>query len=52
MGRCPYNRVVNLFDGGAATPGLFVDVDIVEATPHSLLGQPIGAPVALELPLA
>jgi tRNA-2-methylthio-N6-dimethylallyladenosine synthase len=52
MGRCPYNRIVNLFAGDAASPGVFVDVDIVETTPHSLLGKPVDAPLALELPLS
>jgi tRNA-2-methylthio-N6-dimethylallyladenosine synthase len=52
MGRCPYNRVINLVPGSSASPGLFVEVEIVEATPHSLLGQLAEAPGRVELPLA
>jgi tRNA A37 methylthiotransferase MiaB len=48
-GRDPWHRVVNL-DAAAfpdAAPGRLVRVQIAEATPHSLLGEPITA-----LPLA
>jgi tRNA-2-methylthio-N6-dimethylallyladenosine synthase len=48
-GRDPWHRVVNL-DAAAfpdAAPGRLVRVQIAEATPHSLLGEPIAA-----LPLA
>jgi tRNA-2-methylthio-N6-dimethylallyladenosine synthase len=39
-GRDPYHRVVNIDGAGhAARPGEIVDVDIVEATPHSLIGD-------------
>jgi tRNA-2-methylthio-N6-dimethylallyladenosine synthase len=51
-GRCPYNRVVNLSAGSMALPGVFADVDIVEAMPHCLLGQPVDAPAAVELSIA
>ena len=45
-GRDPHHRVVNLVSGGAGDtgpiqPGDFVEVKIVEATPHSLLGEAI-----------
>jgi tRNA-2-methylthio-N6-dimethylallyladenosine synthase len=40
-GRDPYHRVVNLAagPGGAAVPGALAEVEIVEATPHSLIGE-------------
>ena len=41
MGRCPYNRVVNLSASEPLSPGELLDVDIVGATPHSLLAQPL-----------
>ena len=39
-GRDPYHRVVNV--AGALAPGALLDVDIVEATPHSLIGSATG----------
>jgi tRNA-2-methylthio-N6-dimethylallyladenosine synthase len=40
-GRDPYHRVVNFEpDGNPAPPGSLVDVRILAATPHSLLGRP------------
>jgi hypothetical protein len=43
-GRDPYHRVVNFEpDGNPARPGSLVDVRILAATPHSLLGCPEGA---------
>jgi len=49
QGRDPYHRVVHLPAGGEApeappggpAPGEIVPVEIVEATPHSLLGRPL-----------
>jgi tRNA-2-methylthio-N6-dimethylallyladenosine synthase len=38
-GRCPHNRVVNFMSEGPAPPEGIVDVSIVGATPHSLLGE-------------
>jgi tRNA-2-methylthio-N6-dimethylallyladenosine synthase len=40
-GRDPYHRVVNLAVGaeGPAAPGSLADVEIVEATPHSLIAE-------------
>lgn len=39
-GRDPYHRVVNLVSGAKSVcPGAFVEVEIVEATPHSLIGE-------------
>ncbi len=44
-GRDPYHRVVNLAVGAAPpAPGAFVEVEIVEATPHSLLAEAISSP--------
>lgn len=40
-GRDPYHRVVNL--EADAEPGSFLDVEIAEATPHSLIGLTPGA---------
>ncbi len=44
-GRDPYHRVVNLTPESAGdwVPGSFVAVQIVEATPHSLLAEPRSA---------
>ena len=43
-GRDPYHRVVNVdASQGGITPGEFLEVDVVEATPHSLIGVPAGA---------
>jgi tRNA-2-methylthio-N6-dimethylallyladenosine synthase len=43
-GRDPYHRVVNLAVGaeGSAAPGSLADVEIVEATPHSLIAELVG----------
>ena len=45
-GRDPQHRVVNvdLAPGQAVQPGTRLTVRIVEATPHSLKGEPLGAP--------
>ncbi|MEE8556982.1 MAG: tRNA (N6-isopentenyl adenosine(37)-C2)-methylthiotransferase MiaB, partial [Myxococcota bacterium] len=51
-GRCPYNRVVNLSPAESLAPGSIVAVQIVEATPHSLVALPLEASGALVLPLA
>jgi tRNA-2-methylthio-N6-dimethylallyladenosine synthase len=40
-GSDPWHRVVILEGGGALAPGDLLDVTIVEATPHSLLGEPV-----------
>jgi len=37
-GRDPYHRVVNV--AAAAPVGTFLEVELVEATPHSLIGRP------------
>jgi len=39
-GRDPYHRVVNLVPGSPGSPGDMVAVRIVDATPHSLIGEP------------
>lgn len=39
-GRDPYHRVVNV--SADAEPGDLLEVEIVEATPHSLIGAPSG----------
>jgi tRNA-2-methylthio-N6-dimethylallyladenosine synthase len=44
QGRDPYHRVVHLpadEGAGGVAPGEIVPVEIVEATPHSLLGRPL-----------
>ena len=51
MGRCPYNRVVNLSPTAALTPGSMVAVQVIDATPHSLIAHPLEASGALALPL-
>src|SRR5262245_54580934 len=59
-GRDPYHRVVNFeADPSAAPPGSLVGVQVVAATPHSLLGRlqepptaPIGPPVKPAAPQA
>ncbi len=43
-GRDPYHRVVNI--PGELAPGLFAEVRIVEATPHSLIGEAISPKTA------
>jgi len=47
-GRDPYHRVVNLTlkSPGSLSPGSLVPVQIVEATPHSLLAEPLSLPRA------
>ena len=41
-GRDPWHRVVNVeASGPSAAPGAMLDVEIVEATPHSLIGERI-----------
>ena len=42
-GRDPYHRVVNLEAGEGLTAGARAPVRIVEATPHSLIGEPLRA---------
>ncbi|MFP6638811.1 MAG: tRNA (N6-isopentenyl adenosine(37)-C2)-methylthiotransferase MiaB [Myxococcota bacterium] len=47
-GRDRHHRLVNLVAderdrAGALQPGQSVEVDVVEATPHSLIGRPVGA---------
>jgi tRNA-2-methylthio-N6-dimethylallyladenosine synthase len=44
-GRDPYHRIVNF--AGSAAPGSLARVEILAATPHSLLGREEGAPEAL-----
>ena len=44
-GRDPYHRVVNL--AAEAEPGDLVRVRVVEATPHSLIGEPVALPIAV-----
>ncbi|MEN8181600.1 MAG: tRNA (N6-isopentenyl adenosine(37)-C2)-methylthiotransferase MiaB [Myxococcota bacterium] len=39
QGRDPYHRVVNLLGPGRARPGEFLEVQIVGASPHSLLAR-------------
>ncbi len=39
-GRDPYHRVVNLLPGSRGQAGEVVRVRLVEATPHSLIGEP------------
>jgi tRNA-2-methylthio-N6-dimethylallyladenosine synthase len=46
VGRDPYNRVVNFPVRGdditrRAEPGELLEVDLVDATPHSLIGEPV-----------
>jgi tRNA-2-methylthio-N6-dimethylallyladenosine synthase len=50
MGRCPYHRVVNVAGESVPTQRL-VEVDVVGATPHSLLGEPVRVSQARALPL-
>ena len=49
-GRDPYHRVVNLAAPAesADRPGDLVRVRIVEATPHSLIGEPLASGIALK----
>jgi tRNA-2-methylthio-N6-dimethylallyladenosine synthase len=51
-GRDPYHRVVNfaVAEDGAPAPGELAPMQLVEATPHSLIGEPI-APGLLPAPL-
>ena len=52
-GRDPYHRVVNLADtvgnGAPMEAGQLLPVDIVEATPHSLIGVPVSDTAAARL---
>ena len=51
-GRDPYHRVVNFAAGGDGPPvGEIVAVDLVEATPHSLIGLLPGVDASLKDPL-
>jgi len=44
-GRDPYHRVINLLSSSPALPpGSLVQVQLLEATPHSLLGEPLLGP--------
>jgi tRNA-2-methylthio-N6-dimethylallyladenosine synthase len=45
-GRDPYHRVVNFAPTADARPGELRGVRIVDATPHSLIGEPVARPVA------
>jgi tRNA-2-methylthio-N6-dimethylallyladenosine synthase len=51
-GRDPYHRVVNMLPppGFRWAPGSLVPVDIVDATPHSLIAQPAGLPPLTDPP--
>ena len=42
-GRDPQHRLVNLADGAGLRPGDLARVRIVEATPHSLIGEALGS---------
>ena len=49
-GRDPYHRVVNLVGhDDSLQPGDALDVELVEATPHSLIGTPFESPGAAAL---
>jgi len=50
-GRCPYNRVVNFVTDPPLPSGSFAELEIVDATPHSLLGATPGAALGESLPL-
>ncbi len=41
QGRDPWHRVVNVVGAGSARPGDLLAVAIVEATPHSLIAEPL-----------
>jgi tRNA-2-methylthio-N6-dimethylallyladenosine synthase len=41
QGRDPWHRVVNTLGAGHARPGELLAVEIVEATPHSLIAEPL-----------
>jgi len=41
QGRDPWHRVVNAVGAGHAQPGDLLAVEIVEATPHSLIAEPL-----------
>ncbi len=47
-GRDLHHRIVNVCAEGGAEPGAYLDVEIVEATPHSLIGD-LAAPRLVEL---
>ncbi len=50
-GRCPSNRVVNFTSAPPLPPGRIAPLQIIGASPHSLLGVPAGDGAAAELPL-
>jgi tRNA-2-methylthio-N6-dimethylallyladenosine synthase len=50
-GRCPQNRVVNFVAPRPIDPGEIVEVSVVGATPHSLLGEVLMTGQELELPV-
>ncbi|MBW2314680.1 MAG: tRNA (N6-isopentenyl adenosine(37)-C2)-methylthiotransferase MiaB [Deltaproteobacteria bacterium] len=45
-GRDPYHRLVNLDDASGIAAGALARVEIVEATPHSLIGEPLSGGLA------
>jgi tRNA-2-methylthio-N6-dimethylallyladenosine synthase len=47
-GRDPYHRVVNLAAGAKFAAGDVVRVRLVEATPHSLIGEPVAPAIAVK----
>jgi tRNA-2-methylthio-N6-dimethylallyladenosine synthase len=48
QGRDPWHRVVNVVGPAGARPGELLAVEIVEATPHSLVAEPLTLPAASE----
>ncbi len=52
-GRDPYHRVVNfaVTEDGAPAPGELVSMRLVEATPHSLIGEPVSPAREVAAPL-
>ena len=50
-GRCPGNRIVNFLAREPVPAGTVIDVRIVAATPHSLLGELPGPDATREIPL-
>jgi tRNA-2-methylthio-N6-dimethylallyladenosine synthase len=48
QGRDPWHRVVNGVGPAGARPGELLAVEIVEATPHSLVAEPLTLPAASE----
>jgi tRNA-2-methylthio-N6-dimethylallyladenosine synthase len=53
-GRDPYHRVVNVAAGPkpAPSPGDLMRVRLVDATPHSLIGEPVAPPRRMAAPIA